>query len=218
MNNFDAGTDIEPDLVSPLKQKGKSDVWLCNWKGDKAVAKFGPSVIHEARILKKGQPYLPRLLAIQKNKDPMQSFIIREFIPGISLADCRSRVIDFMLILKRIAQLMLSLQDPKPDLPFIHGDISPDNIIVNNNDISLVDFENSGWGICVQTRGIKPMFAAPEVIASKECTVVGDIFSIGRTLQYCKSGIPADLLAQMVNKNPQARPQSWDEVIKITAL
>ena len=203
-----------PDLIRPLKQGGTSDAWECVWKGGRAVAKFGPSVAREAAILQKALPGLPELFAWQKAGNPMQSVMIREFIPGMSLDEVvLTRSIDFKLLLSGLAALMMSLSDSDTGLPFVHGDISPDNIIVNGRDVRLVDFENSGWGMLVPVSGLKPRFAAPEVIAFKECSVVGDIFALGRTLEYCDARLPRGLLTRMTGENPAKRPQSWNELI-----
>ncbi len=206
--------DIE--LIRPLKSAGKSDVWLCEWHGMDAVAKFGPGSENEALVLESGRPGLPRLYEFQKNDNPMQSMVVRELFSGRSLARlCGDSPMDTTTILKGIAELMAGLHDHARDLPFIHGDISPDNIIIQDSRIHLIDFENSGWGSMTHALALKPAFAAPEVTASKECTVAGDMFSLGRTIQYCGATKPSSILSAMTSNEPSQRPRSWLQLLDI---
>ena len=207
---------LEPELIRPLKHAGKSDVWLSKWQGRDAVVKYGPGSGNEAHVLASGMKGLPELYEFQKHDNPMQSMVVRELFPGRSLArHCRDNPMDAITILNGIARLMVGLYDHTRDLPFIHGDISPDNIIVHGDEVHLVDFENSGWGSSTPAHALKVGFAAPEVIANKVSTVAGDIFSLGRTIQYCGAKGPVEILSAMTANDPSERPESWGQLLKV---
>ena len=195
-------------LIKPLKISGKSEVWECEWQGRRAVVKFG-AMGNELDVLKSGIDGLPRLLTWNQTKKGLE--LVREWVEGVSLAESCEKGLEPTWLIHGVVNAILGLQ--RNGLPFIHGDISPDNLLVNGQQLRLVDFENSGWGKSVQINGVKWAFAAPEIL-NTGATVQTDIFSLGKTLEFC--GMASPLTTKMTENQANERFQSWNEVL--TAL
>lgn len=120
----------------------------------------------------------------------------------------------------------------------IHGDIKPQNIIIQpkTHSVVLIDF-----GLAMvkpsestKSQGYTPVFAAPEQIAGKPLLPASDYYSVGMLMLYALTGgdekrlknkqipnsvpdILCDFIANLVNKDILKRPQSdlFDEFIEI---
>lgn len=79
-------------------------------------------------------------------------------------------------------------------LSIVHGDVSPHNVLVSvQGEVKLMDF-----GLARATANLanrdpnrvcgKPGYVAPELVTHKECSQVGDVFSIGVMLWECLAG------------------------------
>ena len=192
-------------LIKPLKISGKSEVWECEWDGRRAVAKFG-TFGNELDVLMSRVNGLPSVLTWHKNRKG-QDFV-REWVEGVTLAESCGKSMAPDRLIQAVANTILGLQ--RNGLPFIHGDISPDNLLVNGHEIRLVDFENSGWGESVRINGVKWTFAAPEILQTG-ATVQADIFSLGKTLEFC--GMASPLTNKMTRSLASERFQTWHEVL-----
>lgn len=118
----------------------------------------------------------------------------------------------------------------------IHGDIKPQNVIIqpNTHSVVLVDFglamvKPSGSSKSI---GYTPVFAAPEQIAGKTLLPASDYYSTGMLMVYALTGgkemdkkrVPAsvpdpmvDFIARITKKNILERPQEdlFDEFVKV---
>ncbi len=88
----------------------------------------------------------------------------------------------------------------------LHGDIKPDNILIDNDGkLVLIDFGIGQLGeLATQTSG-HPQYSAPEVLHGGHASTVADTYSIGRVLQEilnCVS-IPTFSLADRLWKRKQ---------------
>lgn len=79
-------------------------------------------------------------------------------------------------------------------VPVIHGDIKPENIIVSEDGVSLIDF---GCAFLQYSEGFKyagtPQYAAPELLQG-EISTESDVYSFGRVLFYMLTGRQAGML------------------------
>jgi serine/threonine protein kinase len=118
----------------------------------------------------------------------------------------------------------------------IHGDIKPQNVIIqpNNHSVVLVDFGLAMVkpGASNKSIGYTPVFAPPEQIAGKTLLPSSDYYSTGMLMTYALNGgkdmdkkrVPASVPDPMVNfiasitrKNILERPQDglFDEFVKV---
>lgn len=112
----------------------------------------------------------------------------------------------------------------------IHGDIKPQNIILNpdNHQVSLVDFGLSMVRPTASTKsqGYTPYFAPPEQIAGKTLLPASDLYSLGALMVYALGGgtkalgrmqVPTDVpdalcafVKSLIARDVLARPQEVD--------
>lgn len=118
----------------------------------------------------------------------------------------------------------------------IHGDIKPQNIIIQpkNHSVVLVDF-----GLAMvkpsesaKSQGYTPIFASPEQISGKVLLPASDYYSLGMVMIYALNGgkrmdskqvpsivpdIMADFIHKITKKDVLSRPQSdlFDEFVKV---
>jgi len=118
----------------------------------------------------------------------------------------------------------------------IHGDIKPQNVIIqpNTHSVVLVDFGLAMVkpGASAKSIGYTPVFASPEQIAGKTLLPASDYYSTGMLMTYALNGgkdmdkkrVPATVPDPMVNfiasitrKNILERPQDdlFDEFVKV---
>jgi serine/threonine protein kinase len=118
----------------------------------------------------------------------------------------------------------------------IHGDIKPQNVIIqpNTHSVVLVDFGLAMVkpGSSTKSIGYTPVFSAPEQIAGKTLLPASDYYSLGMLMTYALTGgkdmdkkrVPAsvpdpmvDFIARITKKDILTRPQEnlFDEFVKV---
>lgn len=125
-----------------------------------------------------------------------QYYIAMEYLPGKNLkVTLESQIpihLDYKIrIIKEVAK---ALRDSH-DLSIIHRDITPENIIVNGERITLIDFGIAKEQISrVNTLpGIvlgKPLYLSPEQCKGGRITSKSDIYSLGAVFYYMIEGKP----------------------------
>jgi serine/threonine protein kinase len=130
-------------------------------------------------------------------------FIAMEYLRGDSLIKLirKNKIPNLKqkyFIIKEIARAL----DASHQLKIFHRDISPDNVIIWGNRITLFDF-----GIARQELGVyktldgsiagKPIYMSPEQCAGKQVTEKSDIYSLGIIFYYLLEGQPP-----FYDKNP----------------
>ncbi|MBE5965035.1 MAG: serine/threonine protein kinase [Lachnospira sp.] len=144
--------------------------------------------VAEAQILKSlNYPNIPIIYDIEE--DDQYLYIIEEYIEGISLTSYITNHKNIPLITiyeyaKQICNTLLYMHQIKP-IGILHLDLKPDNIIIADGIIKLIDYGNavmvnSKISTCIGSCG----FAAPEQYEEGVLTVAADIYSIGAILLY----------------------------------
>lgn len=162
------------------------------------------------------QPYMvmPRL-----EGEPMQSHLESTTSKPLPVA---------LWLVRQLAQALVSLHTTG----WVHGDVKPENSVVGSRGhVTLVDL---GFASRIHTlpnhhfRGT-PDYAAPEALAGTLAAIPAmDIFSLGRVLwhwitrteQVSQAMLEpvADLVQQMVSKNPNERPTAAEVVQQLLSL
>ena len=162
------------------------------------------------------QPYMvmPRL-----EGEPMQSHLESTTSKPLPVA---------LWLVRQLAQALDSLHTTG----WVHGDVKPENSVVGSRGhVTLVDL---GFASRIHTlpnhhfRGT-PDYAAPEALAGTLAAIPAmDIFSLGRVLWHWITRTEqvsqallepvADLVQQMVSKNPNERPTAAEVVQQLLSL
>ncbi|MEQ9649305.1 MAG: sigma 54-interacting transcriptional regulator [Sandaracinaceae bacterium] len=94
------------------------------------------------------------------------------------------------------------------DRGWAHGDLKPDNLIVEGDRLRVIDLglaARIGGPAAGGTHG----FLAPELLRGEPVSVASDLYALGRTLQALGArGTLADLAARACAPSPDARPAS----------
>lgn len=107
-----------------------------------------------------------------------KSYVLSEWVPGISLAACgKVPVREALKILTAATEGLAALHAEK----LFHGDISPSNLVVSSSRVSWIDI---GF-----TSGIGTVFyAAPERFGGEAPSAASEIFSLGMLLYKMVAG------------------------------
>ncbi|MDJ0599902.1 MAG: serine/threonine-protein kinase [Crocosphaera sp.] len=103
-----------------------------------------------------------------------------------------------------ILEILIYLQQQNP--PVIHGDIKPDNILIDRDNelkIYLIDFGvarmgSSDLGMSSSLRGTVG-FMPPEEMFNRQLTTASDLYSVGATLICLFTGIPCQNINQLID-------------------
>ncbi len=146
----------------------------------------GEAVLREAESLRQlVHPAIPKIYDIEEEKDGFS--IVEEYIQGESLTSyCLSKnprkqeIIDLMI---QLSDLLIYLHGRTP--PMLHLDLKPDNLLVNEGKLYLIDFGSAlhkevGGG---ETLTGTPGYAAPECYRG-QADARSDIYSAGKLLSY----------------------------------
>ncbi|GFZ93798.1 hypothetical protein GCM10008018_45290 [Paenibacillus marchantiophytorum] len=99
-----------------------------------------------------------------------------------------------------------------------HGDLKPDNILINATDVKITDF---GTSKLIEDYFVKTIdgagtyaYIAPEVINSQKRYLNSDIYSLGAILyQFLTGKTPHETFIQVINNFPYAKPRELNENI-----
>lgn len=166
---------------------------------------------------------IPRIYELVKTEEGIS--IVEEYISGKTLDDSvrifvdEKSVIEFIYKLCSILERIHSLNPP-----IIHRDIKPQNIILSNGNVYLMDFNisrnykgtNSKDTIMMGTQE----YAAPEQYGFAESDVRTDIYGLGSTVKYIldNSLIKSKKLNMFVKKCMQLDPDNRFQDIKEVRL
>lgn len=163
--------------------------------------------------------------------------LIMSYIPGYTLEQIVEKVGKLepettAWITDRILNALLYLHHHG----VIHGDIKPQNVIIQpkTHSVVLVDFGLAMVkpGVSAKSLGYTPIFAAPEQIDGKPLLPASDYYGVGMLMVYALNGgkrmekkeVPASVpdpmsgfIASLVKRNILDRPQEnlFDEFVKV---
>lgn len=157
------------------------------------------AVLREAYLMKQlKHPCIPEIYDIEEHENGFS--IIEEYIQGESLTSyCLSENPEKEKIIMFAIQLCSLLEYLHgQELEILHLDLKPDNILVKNDNLYLLDFGSAIQGSRDQkSRKLTgtPGYAAPECYCG-EAGVRSDLYSVGRLLEFmlahsrelCESG------------------------------
>ena len=124
-----------------------------------------------------------------------RAYLVLEYIDSISLKDLvlqngaisQTRAIN---IIKQVGEILSYLH--KMDPPIIHRDLTPDNILLQENDkVKLIDFNvaKQMTGVTIVSKVVgKHAYMPPEQFQGK-ATTQSDIYSLGASLFYLLTAI-----------------------------
>ncbi|ROR25707.1 serine/threonine-protein kinase [Mobilisporobacter senegalensis] len=189
-------------IVKILGSGGSATVYLArhikleSFRAIKCIRKDNPfykDALREAYILKNlRHSNIPIIYDIEE--DPRCSYIIEEYIEGESLKSFRlnhrfiqeSIIINFSM---QICELIQYLH--KNEKPILYLDLKPENIMVSNHTLKLIDFgtavyfkEPEKYTHTVGTKG----YAAPEQYKKGKIDERCDVYGIGMLLFYLVTG------------------------------
>jgi serine/threonine protein kinase len=194
-------------------------------------------LIQEAKAIWDLRHYaLPAMRDLQRLNDGSLALIM-SYIPGYTLEQVAEKAgkVDaetVAWIAERILNALMYLHHHG----VIHGDIKPQNVIIQpeTHSVVLVDFGLAMVrpGTSDKSIGYTPIFASPEQISGKALLPASDYYSLGMMMVYALNGgkrmrrkeIPAsvpdpmsDFIASLTQKNALSRPQKdlFDEFVKI---
>lgn len=194
-------------------------------------------LIQEARSIWDLRHYaLPVMRDLQRLDDGSLALIM-SYIPGYTLEQIVEKAgkLDaetVAWITERILNALLYLHHHG----VIHGDIKPQNIIIQpkTHSVVLIDFGLAMVkpGSSNKSLGYTPIFASPEQIAGKTLLPASDYYSVGMMMIYALNGgkrmekkeVPASVpdpmanfIASLIKKDVLSRPQEnlFDDFVKV---
>lgn len=230
--------------VQCLKRNEQGETWLLEDRHSltryilkKAVSGQSTRLQEEAGLLKKlaEHPEFPVPRYIDFRNDEHFSYLLREYIPGRTLADLTDQ--EGPLSCKEVLELARKLcvhirlfhhQEP----PVIHRDIKPENIVITDTGrVRLIDFDTArsykpnqeNDTIAMGTKG----YAAPEQFGFGQTDERTDIYAIGKVILYMLTGacddeafhtlkeqFPKRLISRCCAYDPSDRYQNTDQLLK----
>ncbi len=110
--------------------------------------------------------------------------LLMDMVDGVSLDVQRPQKLQVLLrIFGQVAQGLAAMHK----LGFVHADIKPNNILINeHNEVKIIDFGQSCSIGTVKTRiQGTPDYIAPEQVGRGPMTPLTDIFNLGATIYWC---------------------------------
>ncbi len=149
----------------------------------------------EARAVARLQhPLIPEIYDFSGN-DSEHTFIVTEFVPGITLARfCREHAFALSESALLVFHRLLTALSHAHAAGIVHRDLKPENIMITpDGDLKLMDFgiariiENPKMTSTGQILG-SPAFMAPELLRGEEAGKPADIFALGILLYLLAVG------------------------------
>ncbi len=195
-------------------------------------------------------PSVPRLIDV--GEDQAGPYLLESWAEGVSLRLWSEARRSANAQVSQAAQIALAnrsfgrlaefhaLADESGALELVHGDLSPDHIIIaDNGDVAFIDFgQSSGRGLphplAVGERGTMP-YAAPERLRGEGASQAGDVYALaacfaflalGRSpieelgsdaallVQLAEQGLDASTLAPLVDP-PAAQESAWLRALRL---
>ena len=143
----------------------------------------------EARIMQRFRSEaIPTIYDIKEEDG--KTFLIEEFIEGESLRNflkrrkqiSESEILDYSI---QLSEILMYIHNPAHRV--LHLDLKPENIIVSDHRMKLIDF---GSAICREEIGSKqkiygtPAFCAPEMLTGGDLCYATDIYILGKIFEY----------------------------------
>lgn len=212
---------MEYEEIKPLKQSGKSAVYLVREKDSEQVyirkILKGQHPIY-ATLQNCAHPCLPRLYEVAMSKD--STTVIEEYIEGQPLGNTELSEKQFLHIVKDLCSVLELLHGKG----IIHRDIKPSNVILaKDGHIRLIDFDAARMPKddleqdtrLLGTRG----YAPPEQYGFSQTDERADIYSLGVTLDQLLQGKAKKpryrrIIRKCTDLNPDKRYQSVRKVKK----
>ncbi len=141
-----------------------------------------------------------RIIRKRKLLKTMELFLLMEFVDGISLDSQRpSKLTHLIKVFIQAAQGLTAMHR----LGFVHADIKPNNILVNDDlKVKIIDFGQSCSIGTVKSRiQGTPDYIAPEQVGRGPLTPATDVFNYGATLYWCTTDHHIPTLIPKKNKN-----------------
>ena len=189
-------------IIKLLGQGGTAKVYLAehiklkSFRAIKHISKYHPLYklqLKEAHILKDlKHSCIPIIYDIEEDEDG--SYIVEQYLEGVTLKEyvaernCLDNdiIVHFALQLCDLIKYLHSVKRP-----ILYLDLKPDNIIVTDNTLKLIDFgsamfrdEADSHAEHYGTNG----FAAPEMYGSESLDERCDVYGIGMLLYYMATG------------------------------
>jgi uncharacterized protein YjbI with pentapeptide repeats len=168
---------------------------------DSVYAEYRPAI---ERLKQLDYPNIPRYL--NSFPTPTGFAIVREYQKGTSLDQLGTLPpSDIQLIAKAVLKILGYLQHLQPI--FIHGNIKPENIIVDTQGqlrVHLVDFRLFSVGNSHQNDET-PGFIPPEQLFNRPLTSASDLYSLGVALICLLTGTTTETAPQLLDRD--YRPQ-----------
>lgn len=197
-------------IIKKLGRGGSSEVYLAEHIKLKALrvikqiskgTKYHDQLLQEAHILKNlNHSSIPVIYDFEE--DAHNSYIIEQYIQGQSLKILKQQkgylpenlIVYFAIQICELLQYLYSLKKP-----ILYLDLNPENIIIDEDKLKLIDFGSSAYLNQLNNRkysfGTKG-FAAPELYTQSLPDERADIYGIGALLYYMVTGRSFDLLSQ----------------------
>lgn len=103
-------------------------------------------------------------------------------------------------------------------VPILHRDFTPDNLIVHEGHITLVDFNVAQAAMTMSCAVVgKHCYMAPEQFCG-EYTTAGDVYQLGKTFYYLATGVDPEPLENCIlsEKRPDLSPGFIDLIARLT--
>ncbi len=146
-------------------------------------------LVREARIMQRFRSEAIPIIYDIREEDGY-TLLIEEFLEGESLKNylkrrktiSRSEILDYSI---QLSEILSYIHNPSHRV--LHLDLKPENIIVSDHRMKLIDF---GSALCREETGLNRMiygtlgFCAPEMKNGGEIDVQSDIFILGKIFEY----------------------------------
>ncbi len=192
----------------------------------KKASQFYGQLSKEAFLMKRlNHASIPQIFDLEENEQFL--YIIEQYIEGETLTSyCEKGVMPEKRLLylgEQLCEVVQYLHSQNP--PIYHLDLKPDNLIISNDHIWLVDF---GSAITKdQQKGVifgTPMFACPEQRRGEKPNGQWDIYSIGILLSYMAGGRKLEwnlecspllkrIIQRCIHPKPFLRYQKVDQIV-----
>lgn len=114
-------------------------------------------------------------------------YYVMEYIEGITLSEyLKNNRLSVDLSIE-LALFLLNSEQYLIRRDLVHGDIKPDNIIINDNKFTLIDYGSVAEAFSINSRAGTPSYLAPERFTDESISESSEIYSIGVTIYQALS-------------------------------